>query len=198
MLKLDGGFYQELIILLTLGFTKAPFWLDDAYMVNDMFVWNTATICRYGILAFGSMIGFLIGVYRGVYKCCTILRYTIQAFCKNTFTPLNSISYHDINTGIRILQSNKCWTVLFLWSRMQTELYSQPPVSHKCMSTKWLQWLVIGYCHTYITYFIGLPVSNNVSFLYRPPFKRNQRKYWTWLYNIITSQRVHDCHLRTN
>ena len=42
---------------------KVPFWLDDAYMVNDMFVWNTATICRYGILAFGSMIGFLIGVY---------------------------------------------------------------------------------------------------------------------------------------
>ena len=45
------------------GFMKVPFWLDNAYMVNDMFVWNTATICRYGILAFGSMIGFLIGVY---------------------------------------------------------------------------------------------------------------------------------------
>ena len=48
------------------GFTKAPFWLarlDDAYMVNDTFVWNTATICVYDILAFGSMIGFLIGVY---------------------------------------------------------------------------------------------------------------------------------------
>ena len=44
-------------------FTKAPFWLDDAYMVNSMLVWNTATICKYGILALGSMIGFLIGVY---------------------------------------------------------------------------------------------------------------------------------------
>ena len=47
------------------GFTKAPFWLAklDLYMVNDTFVWNTATICVYDILAFGSMIGFLISVY---------------------------------------------------------------------------------------------------------------------------------------
>ena len=44
-------------------FTKVPFWLDDAYMVNDTLVWNTATICKYGIIALGSMIGFLIGVY---------------------------------------------------------------------------------------------------------------------------------------
>ena len=39
------------------GFVKTPFGYTTmviAYMVNDVFISNTATICRYG-LAFGSM-----------------------------------------------------------------------------------------------------------------------------------------------
>ena len=43
------------------GFAKAHFWLDRrlwviAYMVNDTFNWNTATVCRYGIMLLGIMV----------------------------------------------------------------------------------------------------------------------------------------------
>ena len=71
--------------------------------VNDTFVWNTATICRYDILAFGSMIGCLIAVYNILHN---IAVHNSKPFVK--ILSLNTISYHDINTGIRILQSNKC------------------------------------------------------------------------------------------
>ena len=92
------------------------------YMVNDTFIWNTVTTCRYGILAFGSM----MYIDRFFNHCVQYLvQYCgTQLYLWNTFTLLDSISCHDII--IRILQSNKCWPVLFLWIHnwIETTLYS--------------------------------------------------------------------------
>ena len=129
------------------------------YMVNDTFIWNTATIYRYGILAFGSM----MCIYRIFNHCVQYLvhRGGTQLYLWNIFTLLDSISCHNII--IRILQSNKCWPVLFLWIQNIDQIVAtQLPLSHECMGTKWLQWLVIDYCHACIAHLIGLSVRNNV------------------------------------
>ena len=129
-----------------------------------------------------------------------------QLYLWNTFTLLDSISCHDKN--VRILQSSKWWLALVLWihNRIETRLYSAT-TGHECMSTKWLQWLVIGYRHVCITHLIGLSVRN---FFYSENIHHplTETEEIMDLTVFATLRRLHqfinlasflyDCHLYTN
>ena len=102
--------------------SQAPFyggrlWVT-MFMVNDTFIWNTATISRYSILALVYNNRLFVTVYNIVWHKCVYM-YTLKLLALDSFQ-----CFHNVN--IRISQSNKCWPVLFLWihNRIQTGLYS--------------------------------------------------------------------------